>query len=69
MNCQKRKRPCIAKDLNGNKIKGLFHVWSDKPAFPGNSDILGIYTVGLVEDEQGNIFECYPYNIKFTDKN
>lgn len=65
---ENRKRPCICLDLNNNKVEGMFHKWADKAAFPNHGKILGVYTVGLVEDHNGNIFECYPYNVKFTDK-
>ncbi len=62
-------RPCIVKDKNA-----LFHCWGEKSDVVHPSPMLGGYSggqitriVGIVENEDGFIQECYPYEIRFID--
>jgi hypothetical protein len=65
-------RPCIVKGK-----KSFFHKWSEvskivdpSPLLNGHSGGVVRVTVGIVENEDnGAVHECYPYEIRFTDRN
>jgi hypothetical protein len=63
-------RPCIV----GGKM-AVFHRWADKAHVIPPGRTVGSHSggqmrflVGIVEYEDGTVCECYPYEIKFTDK-
>jgi hypothetical protein len=56
--------------------KALFHKWSDiskivEPSLMVGGHNGGVFknTVGIIEYEDGVVTECYPYEIKFVDRN
>ena len=62
-------RPCIIKGR-----KALFHRWAVKArvispgcSFGGHPGGRLWALVGIVEDEDGAVHECYPYEIRFCD--
>lgn len=60
-------RPCIVKGR-----KALFHCWEDKSEIHNavmKGDVSGVLmgTVAIVEYENGDVRECYPYEVKFLD--
>lgn len=63
-------RPCLVK---GKKY--LFHRWADRRWVVGTSSLRGGHPGGecarvfaIVEDEEGQVFEFYPSQIKFLDR-
>jgi hypothetical protein len=63
-------RPCIVKGK-----PAAFHRWADKAQVISPGLTIGSQqggqlweVVGLVEYEDGTVCECYPYEIKFADK-
>lgn len=74
---EKRKRPVEVKTFvwdNEHRMniplnfKGLFHEWGVESEF---EDVHGFgnYTVGIVEDDFGQIFTVNPNHIQFLDRN
>jgi hypothetical protein len=78
---EKRKRPCqvdtkkwVPSDESPNGIghheksifKGLFHEWGQE-AVETNEQGFGNFTVGIVEDESGQVHTVNPNDIKFLD--
>jgi hypothetical protein len=63
-------RKCIVKDR-----PAYFHKWSDKSEIVPPSHMIGGHggrvitlTVGIVEYEDGTVHECYPSEVRFTDR-
>lgn len=63
-------RTCLVKEQ-----KALFHMWEEidhsskylfNPA-KGVEPIGEKFVVGIIEFENGQVTECYPYEIRFTD--
>ena len=60
-------RPCIVKGR-----KALFHRWEDKSeirdaVLRGTSSGVLKGTLAIIEYEDGNVTECYPYEVRFCD--
>lgn len=56
-------RPCI---VNGKKA--LFHTWEHiSEPMPSNCQGVISCTMGIIEDERGNIIRVNPCSIKFID--
>jgi hypothetical protein len=79
---EKRKRPCevittkwieAGKSPNGRpynkkmQFNALFHEWGQE-AVEDNGQGFGNFTVGIVEDEDGQVHTVNPNHIKFLDK-
>lgn len=71
---EKRKRPCQVKTRRyaGGKMEdlefeGLFHEWGNE-AEDGGEHGFGNFSVGIIEDESGQVHTVNPNHIKFTDK-
>jgi len=74
---KKRKRPCEVdsrrlegkgcEHLVGKYFKGIFHKWGTEIISKGIDGVIS-GTVGIVEDENGQIHTVNPEYIKFTDK-
>jgi len=50
--------------------KGYFHIWgleSIETMIDGGNDYVSNYTVGIIEEEDGNISSVSPKLIKFLD--
>jgi hypothetical protein len=69
MKIETELRPCLVNDK-----RALFHKWSDKSQIVEPSPFIGgdqggvlMYTVGIIEYEDGQICECMPSQIKFID--
>lgn len=71
----KKKRPCDVNSFIWNSEKkqreslvfsGLFHEWGKE--IVEYTDSSETFTVGIIEDESGQIFTVNPNCIKFTDK-
>lgn len=69
MKIEAELRPCLVNDK-----RALFHKWSDKskiikpsPFRGGDQGGVLMYTVGIVEYEDGQVCECMPNQIKFID--
>lgn len=63
-------RPC---SVNGNNA--IFHRWADKAQVIPPGMTIGSsqggqlwQVVGIIECEDGTVYECYPNEIKFLDK-
>ena len=80
---EKKKRPCQVKgewinnpnDCTGfmqKEFKGLFHQWANESQVINENGQKKIHsvsnTVGIVEDENGQIHMIKPEDIIFTDK-
>jgi len=74
----KKKRPCHVKtkrfELTDEKrgwinveYNGLFHEWGNEAVEAGETGF-GNFTIGIVEDETGQIHTINPNHIKFTDR-
>lgn len=64
-------RPCSL--VSGREA--VFHKWIEKARIVDPSPMMGghdggviRYTVGIVEYENGEVHECYPTEIRFTDR-
>lgn len=49
------------------EFKGLFHQWGEE-AEHDNINGFGNFTIGIVEDENGQIHTVNPNHIQFTDR-
>lgn len=50
----------------GDWIKGKFHRWGDDYVYEHDGTFGRTY--GIVEDENGIVYQRSPYNIRFTDQ-
>jgi hypothetical protein len=64
-------RPCVV----DKKQKGYFHRWEEKVQPVAAAATIGgppagqlAYTLGIVELEDGTVIECFPYKIRFLDR-
>jgi hypothetical protein len=64
-------RPCVV----DKKQKGFFHCWEEKKQPVGAAATIGgppagqlAYTLGIVELDDGSVIECFPYKIRFLDR-
>ncbi len=55
--------------------KAIFHKWQDKAWVVAPSPMIGgapggqmMITLAIIEYEDGVVTECYPHEIRFTDK-
>lgn len=70
-----RLRPCYARINKGDrKRKALFHSWGfvsnvidPSPMITGHPGGVVAHTMGIVELEDGRIFEVMPENIQFVE--
>lgn len=68
-------RPCMVIDNKiGKPRRAFFHCWNHRSTVVGASVLKGGHpagqvseTWGIVEFEDGEVKEVYPYNIKFLD--
>lgn len=80
---EKKKRPCTVKraiipfhnnevEISRNEFNGLFHQWANESHIINENGQKKIHsvsnTVGIVEDEHGQIHMVSPSDIIFTDK-
>lgn len=50
---------------DGNFAEGYFHLWGRRPAYDEGNNVFPI-TVGIVELEDGRVFQVDPEQITFT---
>lgn len=62
-----RKIEFTSRSYRGNAIKkGYFHQWGLMSESNGDDTYYNV-SVGIVEDEEGNVCSVYPATIKFLD--
>lgn len=55
-------------DHENERKTGYFHLWGMRSQYVGEKETVIENTVGLVEDEEGDMFIVMPEDIKFNRK-